>query len=151
MSLVAVVLAPLFEELGWRGYGVDSLNRKGRSLLTSTLIFSLLWNLWHLPLFFIKGYYHYEILHTNIFYAFNFVVSIFPAALLSNWIFYTNNRSILAVIIFHSILNLCSVLLQTEQFTKGIITLILLLLSGLIVFRNKELFMKIEDVKRVKL
>lgn len=91
--LIILFLAPTFEELGWRGYGVDSL-RKGKSLMKATWIFALLWNLWHLPLFLINGYYQYELIHMNIIYALNFVVSIFPAAFLMNWLFYKNDRSI---------------------------------------------------------
>ncbi len=40
--LISIILAPTFEETGWRGYGVDSLRRNGRSLLVSTLIFAAL-------------------------------------------------------------------------------------------------------------
>jgi membrane protease YdiL (CAAX protease family) len=59
---IVVILAPTFEELGWRGYGVDSLAKKGRSLFASTMIFAVLWDIWHWPLFAVHGYYHYEIL-----------------------------------------------------------------------------------------
>jgi membrane protease YdiL (CAAX protease family) len=37
--LIILVLAPTFEELGWRGYGVDSL-KKGRSIMKATLIYA---------------------------------------------------------------------------------------------------------------
>lgn len=138
--LIILFLAPTFEELGWRGYGVDSLNKPGRSLLTSTLLFAVLWDLWHLPLFFIKSYYQYELFQENIVYALNFVVSIFPAALLMNWLFYKNNRSIAAIILFHFMLNLFSALFQTEQFTKCIITILLLIVSAVVIWRNKRFF-----------
>ncbi|MCK4241153.1 MAG: CPBP family intramembrane metalloprotease [Candidatus Atribacteria bacterium] len=139
LILVILFLAPTFEELGWRGYGVDSL-KKGKSLMKATLIFALLWNLWHLPLFFINGYYQNELIHMNIIYALNFVVSLIPAAILMNWIFYKNGRSVIAIILFHSMLNLFSVLFQTEQFTKCIITIILLIISVIVVRRNKSFF-----------
>ncbi|MBE3138685.1 MAG: CPBP family intramembrane metalloprotease [Actinobacteria bacterium] len=144
MTLVVLFLAPTFEELGWRGYGVDSLKR-GKSLMKTTLIFALLWNLWHVPLFFIKDYYQYELIHMNFIYALNFVVSLIPASILMNWIFYKNGRSIIAIIIFHSMLNLFSVLLQTEQFTKCIITIILLVISAIVVWRNKSFFYEKEN------
>lgn len=54
--LIGIIVAPTFEELGWRGYGVDSLAKKGRNLFTTTMIFALLWCLWHVPLFSIKDY-----------------------------------------------------------------------------------------------
>ena len=135
--LISVILAPTFEETGWRGYGVDSLRKKGRSLLISTLIFAALWALWHMPLFFIKGYYHYEMLHTNIIYAINFIVVVFALAFLANWIFYRDNRSIPGNILFHIMANLCMSILQIEQFTKCIATVLLLLFSVVVFFRLK--------------
>jgi len=61
VSIAILFLAPTFEELGWRSYGMDSLMH-GKSLLKASFLFTFLWGLWHVPLFFIKGYYHYEIL-----------------------------------------------------------------------------------------
>ncbi len=138
--LIILFLAPTFEELGWRGYGVDSL-RKGNSLFKATMIYALLWNLWHLPLFAINGYYHNELIHMNLIYAANFIVSLIPPSILMNWIFYKNGRSIIAIILFHFMLNLFSVLLQTEQFTKCIITIILLIISAVVIWRDKQFFM----------
>lgn len=140
LSVAILILAPTFEELGWRGYGVDSL-LKGRSLLKASLLFALLWGLWHVPLFFIKGYYHFEILQKDPIFALNFFIALVPAAILSNWIFYKNGRSIIAIIIFHFILNLSSTLLQTAQFTKCIITIILLLISVWVFRKNNRFFM----------
>ena len=135
--LISVIIAPTFEETGWRGYGVDSLRKNGRSLFKSTLIFASLWALWHVPLFFIKGYYHYEMLHTNIIYAINFVVAVFALAFLANWVFYRDNRSIPGNILFHIMPNLCLSLFQIEQFTKCIVTVILLLFSVIVFLRFK--------------
>jgi len=39
-------------------------------------------------------------------YVINFFVSILPATVLMNWIYYKNNRSITAAILFHFMLNL---------------------------------------------
>lgn len=139
LSILILILAPTFEELGWRGYGVDSL-KSNRNLLKSTLIFAFLWALWHLPLFFIKDYYQNELIHTNIIFAINFFVSLIPASILMNWLFYRNDRSITVIIIFHFMLNLFSVLFQTTQVTKCIITVILSIISIVVVFKNRKLF-----------
>ena len=139
LSLLILFLAPTFEELGWRGYGVDSLRSKF-DLFKTTLIFTLLWALWHLPLFFIRGYYQNELWNTSIVYVINFFVSILPATILMNWMYYKNNRSITAAILFHFMLNLFSVLFQTEQFTKCIITVILLVISIVIIIKDKHFF-----------
>jgi len=139
ISILILFLAPTLEELGWRGYGVDSLRSKF-DLFRTTLIFATLWALWHLPLFFINGYYQHELWETNIAYVVNFFVSIFPATVLMNWVYYKNDRSISAAILFHFMLNLFSVLFQTEQFTKCIVTVILTVISIAIIVKEKELF-----------
>lgn len=139
---IVVILAPTFEELGWRGYGVDSLAKKGRSLFAATMIFAVLWDVWHWPLFAVAGYYHNDILRAGIIYALNFVVSIFPVAFLHNWIYYRNGRSIPAVIIFHAMNNLSSSLLQTEQFTKCIVTAILIVVSVVILVKDKSMWLE---------
>jgi len=140
-TLIIVILAPLFEEIGWRGYGVDSLHKIGRSLFISTLIFALLWAAWHIPLFFINGYYHYEILQANAIYAANFFVSVFPAAFLMNWLFYKNGRSIIIIFLFHLGINLFSSLLQTEQFTKCIFTVILLVVAVIVLLADRHFWL----------
>jgi uncharacterized protein len=138
MLVISIIIAPAFEELGWRGYGVDSLSKNGRSRFGTTLIFVLFWALWHLPLFLINGYYHYEMLHANILYALNFVVSVLAAGFLSNWIYYKNNRSIPANILFHVMLNLSFSSLQMAEFTKCIVTIILILACVILFFKYKN-------------
>lgn len=139
ISLLIVFIAPTFEELGWRGYGVDSIRSKF-NLWKTTILFASFWAMWHFPLLFIKGYYHHELWNINIVYIINFFVSILPAAILMNWIYYKNNRSIQAAILFHIMFNLYAVIFRTEQFTKCIITIILLMISAIVIVSDKEFF-----------
>lgn len=148
LSLLIIFLAPLMEELGWRGYGVDSL-RSNFNLFKTSLLFALLWALWHVPLFFINGYYHHELWDTSPIYVMNFFVSILPAAILINWVYYKNDRSIIAAFLLHLMFNLFSALFQTEQFTKCIITLLLLIVSGIIIIRDRPFFFNKNDNWRV--
>ncbi len=53
-----------------------------------------------------------------------------------------HESSISAAILFHFTFNLFSVLLQTEQFTKCIITVILLIISVVIILRDQEFFLE---------
>ena len=140
VNLIVVVLAPTFEETGWRGYGFDSLHKPGRSVFVQTLIYAVLWDVWHWPLFWVRGYYHSDLWQIGFIYGLNFIVSVFPVAFLMAWIFYRNSRSIPAIIIFHAMLNLFSSLFQTEQFTKCIITLILLAFTVIVIIKEKGLF-----------
>ncbi len=137
--VLILILAPTLEELGWRGYGMDSL-RARYGLLPATLLFAVFWALWHLPLYFVNHYYQNELWTTNPIYAFNFMVSVFPAAILMTWVYYRNNRSIVACILFHFMLDLSSEIFQTTQFTKCIITVILIAVSVGVIWGDKELF-----------
>ncbi len=138
-SLFILFLAPTLEEIGWRGYGVDSL-RANFNLFKTSMLFACLWGMWHLPLFFVKGYYQNTLLSMGIIYVANFFISCFPASFLMNWVYYKNNRSIVAVILLHFVFNVFSLICQTEQFTKCIITILLSAISIVIVARNRKLF-----------
>jgi uncharacterized protein len=138
--LVGVILAPTFEELGWRGYGVDSLAKRGRTLFTTTIIYAVLWAAWHIPLFFINDYYHIRMLQANVWYAVNFFTGIFPMAFLHNWMYYKNGRSIPAIILFHAMDNLSMSVLQTEQFTRCIVMFIQVAISVIILVKDRSLW-----------
>jgi membrane protease YdiL (CAAX protease family) len=136
--LLILFLAPALEELGWRGYGMDSL-RSRSALFTATLWFALLWALWHLPLFFINHYYHHQLLSNWLYFA-NFWVSVIPMAFIINWLYYRNNRSIIACFLFHLSADITMSVFPLGQFTKCIITVVLLGIAAVIVFADKKLF-----------
>lgn len=136
---IPLLLAPVIEELGWRGYGVDSL-RAYMNLLTTSVVFGVLWAVWHLPAFFIKGYYQNQLWDLGIVYVINFFVSVFVVAILMNWVYYKTGRSIPAVILFHMILNLFSVLFKTEPFTKCIATGLLCIISVFVIVYDSHFF-----------
>lgn len=48
--LVSVVLGPLAEELGWRGFVLPLLDVKNK-MVASSITMGLIWAAWHLPLF----------------------------------------------------------------------------------------------------
>lgn len=136
---IPLILAPIIEEVGWRGYGVDSL-RAFFNLFTTSVLFGLLWAVWHLPAFFIKGYYQNQLWNLGILYVVNFFVSVFVIAILMNWIYYKTGRSIPAIILFHSVLNLSSVLFKTEPFTKCIVTVFLLVVTTIVIVYDRDFF-----------
>lgn len=137
--LLVLFLAASFEELGWRSYAMDSLWEK-HSYFKPTMIFAILWAFWHLPLFFIKDYYQYQLLQSNIWFALNFVVSIIPMAVIISWLCRKNGGSILAAIAFHFIINMSQEALEIAQVTKCIETFILFLFATTIVLLNKDMF-----------
>lgn len=135
-----VFLSCSLEEIGWRGYGIDSLH-KNYNLWKTSLIFASIWSLWHVPAFFIKnGYFQEEVWHLGIIYVATYFISLLPITILINWLYIKNNRSILIAIVFHTIMNLSYGLLQVQPFTKIIIMILLLITAAIIICKDKELF-----------
>ena len=138
--LIVLFISCSLEEIGWRGYGIDSLNNKF-NLWQTSLIFATIWSLWHIPAFFIhNGYFQKEILNAGFMHVFIYFMSLFPLTMLINWLYIKNNRSILIAIFFHMILNLSYGLFHLELLTKAILMILLFLVAGIIVFKENQLF-----------
>jgi membrane protease YdiL (CAAX protease family) len=138
LIVIAMLLAPIIEELGWHGYGVDSL-RAHHGMLKATALFAVLWCLWHLPLVLVPGtYQHYVATLPNPIFVLNFFVSILPAAFVANWLYYRNDRSIVGAVLVHSMLNGAAVLVNAGQVAKCIATILYLAVAVLIVVFDRE-------------
>lgn len=112
-SILFASLIPFIEELGWRGYVLDRLQEK-RSALVSSLILGVVWSLWHLPLFFVQGSYQAGLgVGTLAFWL--FFIGIVPLSLVFTWIYNNTGRSTLAVILFHSMVNLTGELIALTE------------------------------------
>jgi membrane protease YdiL (CAAX protease family) len=138
--LLLLLLAATFEELGWRGYAFDSLQSR-YNYLTASIIFSLLWSLWHFPLIFVNGSYQYEIFHQNFWFGMNFFASIIPMGVIISWVCLINGKSVIAAIVFHFIINMSQEALEMSQVTKCIQTAVLLITAAVIITREKEIFL----------
>lgn len=139
LSLLIPILAPTFEELGWRGYGLDSL-RSRYNLLTTSLLFALLWGLWHVPMFLVNTTYQHELWQMGIPYALNFFVSLVPFTIIVNWLYYKTNRSILSAILFHVIAVIAPEAFNVEESTKFIQTGILVVVAVGIMAKDRAFF-----------
>lgn len=130
--------AALIEELGWKGYGVESLRDK-HTFFTVTIIYAALWAFWHIPSFFINGYYQNILIRTNPLFALNFMVSVFPVAFIGNWLWYTNRGNIFIAVLFHAVCNFQGILLM-GQVAKCIETVMLIIVTTIILSLNKKIF-----------
>jgi membrane protease YdiL (CAAX protease family) len=140
LVVLAFVLAPAIEELGWRGYGMDSLRARS-GLLRASIGFGVLWSVWHAPLVLIKGTYHYELAHMeSVVPLVNFFVSVVAISVFVSWLYYKHGRSIAAGILLHSVLNASAVLPDATQTTKCIVTVLYVALSVAVVLREREMF-----------
>jgi hypothetical protein len=137
MVILALVLAPIIEEIGWRGYGVDSL-RSRWGMLPATLLFGVLWAGWHAPLVLVEGTYQRELAQMeNPLFLANFFLSVVPAAVVANWVYYRNNRSIIASIGFHAVVNAAAVFPSAGQIAKSIATVFFLAVALVLIVLDR--------------
>jgi membrane protease YdiL (CAAX protease family) len=140
MIILALAIAPIMEETGWHGYGVDSLRAK-TGMLKATLLFAALWSAWHAPLVLIGGTYQNKLARMdNPLYLANFFVSVIPAAIIANWFYYKNSRSIVSAFLVQAMLNAPSVLLNAGQIAKCIATLLYAATTVVLVASDRALF-----------
>ena len=147
-ALLTMVLASVIEEVGWRGYGEDAVGSY-HSWFRETLIFGAIWGAWHLPLFLIPGTYHYNLSELGAVYIINFLLSTIPVNFLQTWVYVKNNRSMLATAIFHLFLNVMQEKIAITPETKCIETIVLLALSAIIVYRNRDMFFETDHIGRL--
>jgi membrane protease YdiL (CAAX protease family) len=140
LVVLGLVLAPIYEETGWHGYGVDSL-RARNGVMEATLQFAVLWCAWHAPLVLVPGTYQHglAVMDNKVFIA-NFFASIIPVAFIANWFYYRNDRSITASILLHSMLNAASILINAGQIAKCIATLLYSVIAVALVIADQSLF-----------
>ena len=138
-TLITLIMTAFLEELGWRGYAEDAI-ASYMSWWKESLLFGVIWAIWHLPLFFIPDTYQYNILQENPWFMANFLVSILPLSFLFTWVYVKNNRSILACMFFHFFVNFLQEQVAMTQTTKCVETLVLIVAAGIVVVLNKELF-----------
>lgn len=136
---VTLLGAAVVEELAWHSYGTDTLLRRMR-VFTASMVFTVVWVLWHVPLAFIEGYYHSEVVESGLLYTLNFPISMIAFVILMNWLYFRSGRSILIPIIFHAAANFSAEIFLTHPDSKLIQTGLLLILSIVVLVRERELF-----------
>jgi uncharacterized protein len=98
LMLIMVFAGPVSEELGWRGYALEPLQKKWGDFKGSILL-GLIWIVWHLPLFFIAGTSQASKGFGFSFWAWSFQV--ISLSVIFTWIFNKTNKSILGAILLH--------------------------------------------------
>jgi membrane protease YdiL (CAAX protease family) len=94
--LPLLILGPLSEEIGWRGYALGRLQTRWNAL-TSSLIVGLVWALWHLPLFMMAGTSQHELGLPFI----GFLVGFMANSILYTWFFNNTKQSLWSAILLH--------------------------------------------------
>ena len=147
-ALLTIVLASVIEELGWRGYGEDSVGQYC-SWFKESLIFATIWAVWHVPLFWIPGTYHFGLKELGPIYMINFLVSTIPMDFIQTWLYVKNRRSMLATIIFHLFINIFQEKVAMTPETKIIETGVMTIVAAVIVITNKKMFFETDHIGRL--
>jgi membrane protease YdiL (CAAX protease family) len=90
--LVGVILGPLWEEPGWRGFALPRLQRQFGPF-GGTLILGVLWSLWHLPGY-LGGWMTVGIIPL--------ILSAVAFSIIATWVYNNTQGSILLMILLHS-------------------------------------------------
>jgi membrane protease YdiL (CAAX protease family) len=89
------------EEVGWRGFALPILQQKFNAL-TSSVILTLFWAVWHIPLFFYKP----GFISMSIAGIFGWIFSLLTGSILLTWLYNSSRASILVCAVFHSTVNM---------------------------------------------
>lgn len=146
-AFVTITVASIIEEVGWKGYCEDSIGQY-MSWFWESLLFGVLWSMWHLPLIFIEGTYQAGLM-VNPLYVINFFVSGIPLGYIITWVYLVSDRSILACMVFHLFVNFMQEKIAMTPETKCVETIVVVIATVIIVMCNKEMFFETDHVGRL--
>ena len=132
-----LMLGPVPEEFGWRGYFLDRLQSRWNPLVAS-LVLGAIWWLWHLPAAFMEGVaqsYLPQLLY---------LIWCMSASVLFTWMYNHTNGNLLAALLFHNMLNFANVIFPPLDLRPGgnqtpflYATILYVLIAGIVVTRLK--------------
>jgi len=132
VAIVASIVGCFCERVGWNGFLLSAFYEK-KSLLISAILTGLLWGAWHfgkIPMFGLLGY-------------LLFILLCVEFSILMAWIYIKTDKSLLPVVVFHFMINICSMLLLVER--EGIMFYIIGCIIGgvlcaIVILRNLKMF-----------
>lgn len=128
------LFGPLPEELGWSGYALDGLQQK-RSALSSSLIIGAVWAVWHLPLFFVEGTFQHDKIGFATTAFWWFMLPTLPISILDTWVYNNNERSTLAAVLLHFMVNVSGELFNLSSRARFFQSVLLILFTTYVVVR----------------
>lgn len=146
-AFITILVASIIEEVGWKGYCEDSIGDY-MNWFWESMIFGVLWSLWHLPLLFIPGTYQAGLM-VNPLYVVNFFISGVPMGFIITWVYLVSDRSILACMVFHLFVNFMQEKIAMTPETKCVETIVVTVATAIIVLANKEMFFETDHVGKL--
>ena len=146
-AFITILVASIIEEVGWKGYCEDSIGDY-MNWFWESMIFGVLWSLWHFPLLFIPGTYQAGLM-VNPLYVVNFFISGVPMGFIITWVYLVSDRSILACMVFHLFVNFMQEKIAMTPETKCVETIVVTVATAIIVLANKEMFFETDHVGKL--
>ena len=146
-AFASVTLAAIIEEVGWKGYCEDSIGQY-MNWFWESMVFGLLWGLWHFPLIFIKGTYQATLM-VNPLFVINFFVSAIPMGFIITWVYLVSDRSIMACMIYHLVINFLQEKIAMTPETKCVETIVVTIVAIIIVIAKKDMFFETRHVGKL--
>ena len=103
-ALFMFIFGPVPEEIGWRGYALDHLERK-YSRVKASMILGFFWMMWHIPMFMISGTYQHGLFQESPWLMLDFMIQFYPLSIIMDWIYHNTRRSILSGVMLHFFIN----------------------------------------------
>ena len=146
-AFFTILIDSIVEEVGWKGYCEDSIGNY-MNWFWESMIFGVLWSFWHFPLIFIQGTYQAGLM-VNPLYVINFFVSGIPMGFIITWVYLASDRSILACMIFHLVVNFLQEKIAMTPETKCVETIVVTIVTIIIVIAKKDMFFSTRHVGRL--
>lgn len=136
LIITNITSGPMGEELGWRGYALDEL-QKTHTLFVSSILVGVLWGLWHFPLWLVSGYQGLDLIA----YSGSFLLGIISFSVFISF-FYSRSRNILVAVWIHFLFNvlLQLALLSDIRLLLLTVSVLYLLVGAVLVLSHRELF-----------
>ncbi len=127
-ALFMLFFGPLPEEIGWRGFALDHLEKK-YNWVNASLILGFFWMMWHLPLFLIGGTYQHGLMQHSPWLLLDFMIQFYPASIMMDWVYHNTRRSILSGVVFHFFINFFGEFIDMPDDAKYFRTLVQIVIA----------------------
>ncbi len=136
--LINLTSGPLGEELGWRGFVLNELQKR-HSPFAATMIVATVWGFWHTPLWILSGYQGGQLAEYIVF----FLIGIFSISVVMT-VFYNRRRNILVPMWIHLLFNFLLQLFVLDALALIVSASIVYFLfaAGLLIYDRRSLFRK---------
>ncbi|MDG5820563.1 CPBP family intramembrane glutamic endopeptidase [Natronococcus sp. A-GB7] len=141
LLLTFTLLAGVVEEIGLSGYFVHRL-LEFRGVVAVGVITGVVWATWHVPLWLMEDYYGAATIDPDPFYFFGGMVFV---QIIYAWIYHNTAKSVLAAIIFHTMVNATGELLGPADVVERYVFFLTVVLCLLILI--DEQWITVSDIR----